>query len=255
MLQLLALLPTIFSTIGKVSDMFDSGKEQVEKVTGKPSEASTPEELQDEIHALPQAQQVQWAQVMSQKIELYKEQNNRLDIEIGRITPELTAKLTPEAANKIAIQRQTTRPWIVRKMAHFTMIPAYLIALDVVQGIVATWFVGPATGEPFQTYLAFNSVFGVYETGGGIVDTMSSILGQPKTLFAKMYVEALPWTSGIIVSYMGLREIGKVKGQTDHPNSPNDNGASMGMGAMVSSVGGAISTSLGLVGKVRGLFK
>ena len=101
MLPLLAALPAIFTTVSKVSDLFLKGKEVVEKVTGKPSEASTPDELKEEIESLPPEQQAKWAHAMQQKIELYKVENERLDIEIGRITPELQSKVTAEAASKI----------------------------------------------------------------------------------------------------------------------------------------------------------
>ena len=103
MLPLLAAIPSIISAVSKVSDLFSSGKEAVKKVTGSDSIASTSTELQDEIQSLPKEQQAQWAQIMQQKVELYQAENQRLDIEIGRIDSNITSKLTPEAASKIAL--------------------------------------------------------------------------------------------------------------------------------------------------------
>ena len=48
-IPLLAMLPSIFSTVAKVTDLFNAGKKVVETVTGEPSKASNPTELQQEV--------------------------------------------------------------------------------------------------------------------------------------------------------------------------------------------------------------
>ena len=153
MLPLLAALPSIFSAVSKVSELFSSGKEAVKKVTGNDSIASTSAELQEEIQSLPEAQQAQWAQIMQQKVDLYQAENQRLDIEIGRIDSNITSKLTPDAAEKIAYLRQATRPWTVKMMVHYILFPFYLIIIDLTQDIIKNWlFFWTDAIKPVKTF-------------------------------------------------------------------------------------------------------
>lgn len=248
MLPLLAALPAIFTTVSKVSDLFSKGKDVVEKITGKESQASGPDELKEEVEALTPEQQAQWAQAMQQKIELYREENNRLDIEIGRITPEIHSKLTPEAANKIAILRQTTRPWAVRMMVHYVLFPFYLVVFDALQLAIIHWF-GIDEGRMFKS---FNYVFGALtfkDIDQSLLDKITSVVTEPQplTLAAKMYMESIAWVVSIIISYMGLREIGKARGTSGDEAESKKAPLSIGPGL--------IQRSLGLVSKVRAAFK
>jgi hypothetical protein len=247
MLPLLAALPAIFSTVSKVSNLFGKGKTVVEQVTGKPSEASSPDELQEEVESLTPEQQAQWAQTMQQKIDLYKTENDRLDIEIGRITPELQSKLTPEAANKIAIMRQTTRPWAVRMMVHYTFFPFYLVLFDAIQLTITHWF-GISEVRVFKS---FNYVFGtltIKDIDASILDKVTSFMSQPQhlTLAADMYMNSIGWVIAVIISYMTLREIGKAKGTSGDELTHQQNNPS---GAVDLIQGG-----LGLVNKVKAAF-
>jgi len=248
MLPLLAALPAIFTAVSKVSDLFNKGKEVVEKITGKPSAASNPDELKDEIESLTPQQQAQWAQAMQQKIDLYKAENERLDIEIGRITPELQSKLTPEAASKIAIMRQTTRPWAVRMMVHYVLFPFYLVLFDSVQLAIIHWF-GVSKERVFKS---FNYVFGaltIKDVDQSVLEKASSLFAEPQnlTLAAQMYMDSIGWVISVIISYMGLREIGKAKGTSGDEFTPQKKGPS--------GVAGMIQSGLGLVNKVRAAFK
>lgn len=248
MFPILAALPAIFTAVSKVSDLFHKGKEVVEKITGKPSEASNPDELKEEVESLTPEQQAQWAQSMQQKIDLYKAENERLDIEIGRITPELQSKLTPEAANKIAIMRQTTRPWAVRMMVHYVLFPFYLVLFDAVQLAIIHWF-GISEVRVFKT---FNYVFGALtlnDIDKSVLEKVSSIFTEPQnlTLAAQMYMHSIGWVISVIISYMGLREIGKAKGTSGDEI--------FAYKKETSGVTGIIQGGLGLVNKVRAAFK
>ena len=248
MLPLLAALPTIFTAISKASDLFSKGKEAVEKITGKTSEASNPDELKDEVESLTPQQQAQWAQTMQQKIDLYRAETDRLDIEIGRITPELQAKLTPDDAGKIAIMRQTTRPWAVRMMVHYVLFPFYLVLFDSVQLAIIHWF-GISEERVFK---AFNYVFGaltIKDVDQSVLDKVSTLFTEPQnlTLAAQMYMDSIAWVVSVIISYMGLREIGKAKGTSGDEL--------VSRGKAPTGVTGLIQSGLGLVNKVRAAFK
>lgn len=248
MLPILAALPSIFTAISGVSDLFDKGTKAVEKITGKPSDASSPDELKDEVSKLSAQQQAQWAQAMHQKIELYKEENERLDIEIGKITPELHSKLTPDDAGKIAIMRQTTRPWAVRMMVHYVLFPFYLVLFDAVQLTFVHW-TGISETRVFKT---FNYVFGVLDFKGmdkTLVEKLSAALsGTPGlTLAGEMYMNSIGWVISVILSYMGLREISKARGTTGDEMTPGKAGPL--------AVSDVIQGGMGLVNKVKDFFQ
>lgn len=236
---MLGAITGIFSAVSAVSKLFSTGKEVIEKVTGKESKASTPEELKHEVEQMTPEQQEIWAKTMQQKIDLYKEENNRLDIQGGTITKELHSKLDSKAAGKIAILRQTTRPWAVRKMVHFIMFPFYLVTFDVAQLTVATWFGVP----PDRIFKSFDYVFGSLTNEGIISKAVDAVFKtQGNTLAGEMYMSALAWVTGVIISYMTLREFGKTKGTSGDISKP-------------SGITDALSSGLGLVGKIKSMFK
>jgi hypothetical protein len=257
MLPLIAALPSIFSAVSKVSDLFSSGKEAVKKVTGNDSIASTPVELQEEIQSLPEAQQAQWAQIMQQKVELYQAENQRLDIEIGRIDSNITSKLTPDAAGKIAYLRQATRPWTVRMMVHYILFPFYLIIIDLAQDLIKNWLLFWTDAiKPVKT---FDYMFGALNPGslegmdpGALDKILSAFAGHDNqlTLAGDLYVDSIPWVVGIIVSYMGLREIGKARGTSgDIPVN-----AGLSPAKAESPIATVINTGVDLASKVRKIF-
>lgn len=255
MIQALVAIPAIISAVTKFSELFRKGKETKEAVTGAPSYASTPEELQEEIHALPEGQKNRWAEIMAKEVDLYTAQNERLAIEQGLIDTNITSKLTPEAASKIAYLRQTTRPWAVKAMVHFILLPFYLVGIDIVQNIIKNWlFFWTEKVKPFD---AFAYVFGPMNFAAmdkDVIDKLGALFGAhgPVTQAGHMYVQAVPWVVGIIVSYMGLREIGKAKGTSgDIPNPVvESNGVGKGTGLMTE----AIKNGVDLVSRVRGIF-
>ncbi|MCP5353071.1 MAG: hypothetical protein H6926_07800 [Chromatiales bacterium] len=262
MLPLLAALPAIFSTVSKVTDLFDAGKKVVQSVTGEPSQASTPHELQQEVSQLPEQQQAQWAQVMQQKIDLYKAQNDRLDLEQGRIDRNITSKLTPEAASKIAVMRQTTRPWAVRMMIHYVFFPWYLIVIDLVQELFNRWILQGLFQAPegVHVFSTFHYVFGTVVDKGKEAASATAeaaqaieILTQGATTMSAMYMSSVGWATSIVITYMGLREYSKAKGtsgDTTAPVVPVNPGQDV-----IESMTGALSSGADLIAKVRKAFK
>lgn len=246
---LLSALPAIFSAVSAVSDLFDDGKKTVQKITGKESEASSPEELQEEILSLPLERQEQWAKAMHQKVEMYGKQNERLLIEQGSLE-HISEKVSQEMADEVAFMRQTTRPWAVRMSMHFILIPAYLIGIDVVQQVIIAWVVDPFMIK-ISPFHVFDYVFGTYSSSS-LMDTATNLLGQPKTMFAQIYVDTVPWLTGIVGGYMGLRQWDKNKGvdvnKTVDPTS--------GTGSnMLKSIPKLVSTGMNLVEKVKRSFR
>ena len=257
MLQLVAAIPTIISAVSKVTELFKKGKETIETVTGKPSLASTPEELQSEVQSLPADQQNRWAEVMAKQVDLYAKQNERLAVEIGLIDPNITSKIGADAAGKIAMLRMTTRPWTVRWMVHYVLFPFYLVAADLAQNILVTWLPFLKTRLGIVPFNAFEYVFGIMRFPDGadastwekIITAFSGEAG-PATFAGKLYMESIPWVVSIILGYMGLREIGKARGHVDAEAPRTSPPASA-----VSVVGKVLSEGTTLVGKIRGFFK
>jgi len=258
MLPLLALLPTIFSAVSKVSDLFSTGKEMVKKVTGNDSVASTPEELQQEVQNLPPEQQAQWAQIMRQKVELYQAENQRLDIEIGRIDSNITGKLTAESASKIAYMRMTTRPWTVKMMVYYILFPFALVTVDLVQELLKSWlFFWTDKVQPVKT---FDYVFGslnpdMFKGDPGVFEKLVQAFAgshSQMTFAGNLYVDSIPWVVGIIVSYMGLREIGKFGTKSsDYPEGGGQVSSGQSPANVITST---LTAGVDLVSKVRGIF-
>lgn len=263
MLPLIAAIPGIISAVSKVTELFNSGKKAVEKVAGTPSVASTPEELRQEIQTLPPEQQAEWSKIMQQQVDLFAAQNERLATEIGLVDANITAKVTTEAASKIAVLRQTTRPWTVRMMVHFVFFPFYLVIVDLSQELVNVWFLkGLFRGAGVPVVRTFDYVFGALNpvtlasAQSGAIEKILAFLtsGDKKlhTLAGDIYLDSVPWVVSIIISYMGLREIGKITGKSGDQEQ-GAQGAKSGGG-----VGGAVSTTIqkgvDLAAKVRSIF-
>ena len=57
----------------------------------------------------------------------------------------------------------------------------------------------------------------------GAMDAIVRLFAEghvPTTFTGKLYVESMPWVVDIIISYMGLREMGKIRGVAD--KAPED---------------------------------
>ena len=198
----------LFSGISKVKELFSSGKKLMSDIKGEPSTAGTPEELREEFDALPNDKQGLWIDQMAAATNQYEAETERLRTQ-EEISTEIAQKVDTETASDIAYQRQTTRPWTVKKMVHLMLFPFYLIAIDVFQHLIKNWLL--SWTDKVQPFESFIYVFGSKEAG--LMDKLGNLIGpMPKTLAGQMYIEAIAWAAAIVISYMGLREIGKAKG-------------------------------------------
>ena len=224
----------LFSGISKVKELFNSGKKLMTDISGKQSAASTPEELRKEFDALPAEKQQGWIDQMAAATNQYEAETERLKAQ-EEISTEIAEKVDVETASEIAYQRQTTRPWTVRKMVYLMLFPFYLIALDVIQKLAKNWlFFWTDLVQPFES---FTYVFGSKD--GGLMDKLGNIIGpMPKTMAGHMYVEAIGYGTAIILTYMTLREVGKSR----------DKGKGDGL---ISKAVGSVK-KLGFLGKIFG---
>lgn len=190
------MLPVIAGVIGAVSavaDLFSAGKRVYEQVTGKPSTASTPAELQTAIEAAPPDQQAAWIAAMQVEIESYRAQNERLANEQGEVTPELLHALPPETAAEVAYLRMTTRPRVVLRMSHVMLVPAYVLAIDaftILLNGVAAWF-----GSEKTLPLLGPALFG------------------ERSVYRYLFDSAVWPATTIVLAYILLREVSKRTGK------------------------------------------
>lgn len=257
MLQLIAAIPTIITAVSKVSELFKKGRDTVQEVTGEPSQASTPEELQTEVQQLAPEQQNRWAEVMAKEVDKYTAENERLATEIGLIDANITAKISKEAASKIAIMRMTTRPWSVRCMVLYVLFPFFLVIIDMIQHLILAWL--PFLDRWIDPFNSFEYVFGVMKwpdnIDAGTLDRLASLFssqGGPATFAGELYMQSIPWVVSIILGYMGLREVGKWRGTADKAPESTLTG---GKASPVSVVAQTLSEGVNLVSSIRSWFK
>ena len=257
MLQFLAAIPTIISAVSKVSKLFNKGQDVVKEVTGKPSEASTPEELQTEIQKLPPDQQNRWAEIMSKEVDKYMAENKRLAIEIGLVDENITAKVSEDAASDIAYLRMTTRPWAVRWMVYYVLFPFFLVVIDLAQHLIITWL--PFLQKWITPFNSFEYVFGVLKWPENVdASTLEKLAvfftekGGPTTFAGELYIDSIPWVVSIILGYMGLREVGKWKGTADKPAEGSLSGGKV---TPVTIVSDTLTQGVNLVSSIKSWFK
>jgi hypothetical protein len=200
---------------------------------------------------------------MQQQVDLFKAQNERLATEIGIVDENITAKVTTDAASKIALMRMTTRPWAVRMMVHYVFFPFYLIIADIVQELINVWLLkGLFRSEGVKIVRTFDYVFGALNPANlanvdpGALDKILALLSKADhkthTLAGDMYIDSVPWVVSIIISYMGLREIGKLAGKSGDEEA-SAQGARPG-GVIGETMSTTIQKGVDLVSKVKGIF-
>ena len=213
-------LLAIFSAIGSAIGLVKKSKDVIDNITGKDNDIKSSGDVEKAYELLTPSGQQAFIDKMSKEIDMYNAQTNRLKNEQGTITPGLQAKLSPEDAGKIAKMRMMTRPWVVRKMTHYILFPAYLAFFDVIQLVLFSWLALPKE----RAFMAFDYCFG-------------KLGDSHKTLFGEMYMYSLGFITSIILTYFTLREVGKHKKGED---------------TILSS---AIGSAKGLFGKLKGIFK
>ncbi len=215
-LPLLAAIPSIIGAISDVSELFDSGKEIVEAVTGNPSTAKNAEDLHRDVTAMTPAQQEQWSKAMQNRVAMYEAQNNRIENEQGSIAADILETLPPEVRGKVALLRMTTRPLVVLRLLHVILLPVYVMFID---GLI----------------MLHNIIQATYGSGKVLATLGGAFMGEG-TIYLQLYQIAAPTAATVVVTYMAARAVEKVKGKAD--------------GSM--TVSDAVSGVTGLIGKVRG---
>ena len=113
-------------------------------------------------------------------------------------------------------------------MIHYIFSPLYLVAIDVVQMVTYAWIFSWTDIKPVMT---FEYVFGVMKVSDlSTLEKVGTLIGQPQTLAAGIYVDTVPWAAGIVVAYIGAREVGKGLGTSG--DSPLNNLKAAGSGVV-----------------------
>lgn len=200
MVAFVAALSAIFTAISGATELFDAGKQAYNEVTGNAA-PDTPAALQAAVENLPPEQQQAFAERMTKEIEMYRAQNERLEIQGGRVDAETLAVLTPEAATEVAVMRMTTRPWVVRQLTRAMVWPVMSVfAVDIALAVINTfiagiWAVFGEAAAPVQFELVAGKFFG---DGGSV--------------YVQMYSQIVEYSAYIVITYMTLREAGKAGG-------------------------------------------
>lgn len=189
MVPLLAALPAIFSAIRGATELFDVGKEVVDEIRGKPTKAMDVKALEQEVEALPVEQQKMFVEKMKSELVFYQAISQRLDQQGGVVNAETLSVLAPAVRSHIAKIRMTTRPWAVRWMVIAVVFPP-----------IAT--VGLNMGVSVYNIMA--------QAWWPQMEQMSLL--DPGQMLNELYLSMVGWASGVIMTYMGMREIGKARG-------------------------------------------
>ena len=133
-------------------------------------------------------------------LSMYRAQNERLEIQGGRVDAETLGALTPEAASKVAIMRMTTRPWCVRLFAGGMVFPVMgVFGVDILLALINTvvaglWAVFGGDKPPVQFDLIAGKFF------------------AENTIYVQLYDALVPYAAAGVMTFMTLREAGKAGG-------------------------------------------
>lgn len=192
MIPFIAALPAIFSAISSATELFDVGKKVVEEVTKEKHDISTPSGLEQVVENLTPEQKSAFCDRMKAEIAEYDAITERLTQQGGLINAETLHEIPPQERGKIAVMRMTTRPWAVR------------------------WMVIAVVFPPLST-ISINlliSLYNVLNAGLSATPNQISLISLDGVL-NDLYMSMVGWASGVIMTYMGMREIGKYTGSKD----------------------------------------
>lgn len=187
-------LPAIFSAISGIADLVSGGKQVYDEITGK-SAPDDPAGLRAAVEDMTPEQQAQWAEAMTGKIEMYRAQTERLEVQGGRINSETLAMFSQKVRDYIGKMRMVTRPLVVRRMTHVILLPVYVVTFDIFATLANWGIVVWSTSEvPHQIPLLAEKFFG------------------PDTIYVQLYTPTITPAAAIVITYMTLREVGKAGG-------------------------------------------
>ena len=193
MVAFLGLIGPIISAISGAAELFDTGKQIFEGISGKPSAARTPQDLQNEVEALPADQGQAWIYQMDARVRQYEAENERLRLQGGELDPETFRVLGNVTASKIALMRMTTRPWAIRWMVRALVAPPlFIIFTDGLTMLVQN--IAAAAGHPFTMTL--------------MIDRIQSDAGSA---YMEIYGMLVNPATATVIAYLTLRQYQKTK--------------------------------------------
>jgi len=192
MVAFLAALPAVFAAIKSATDLFDVGKQVVEEIQGGNSTIQTPAELKTEVEALPPDQKARFVERMRSEIDAYEAITGRIGLQSGQVNSSTLEAIPVQKRGQIALLRMSTRPWAVRWMVIAVVFPPLALvtanlSISFYNVANAVWFLSPAALPHIHSGQVMN----------------------------ELYLTMVGWASGIIMTYMGMREFGKAHGHND----------------------------------------
>lgn len=213
------MLGAILGAITGIPALITAGENLYSAIAGKPvSQPGEATSLGTDVQTLPPDQQAQWAAAMQSQLEMYRAQSDRLKTEEGEVTADVLKALPPDAAKEVALLRMTTRPLVVRWMAHALLLPLYAMLVDFATALI---------NVPLKAL------------GSEAMPLLGASMMKDGSVYAALYGQVTTPAAAIVISYMLLREIGKATGQGD--------GGGIGQAA-----GGLLNAVAGIIGKARG---
>ena len=143
----------------------------------------------------------EWARLMGLQLEYYDRETFRIGLEQGQVDTETLGVLSKDAAARIASLRMRTRPIVVCWLVVGIMSPFILIAVDAVLFFLSV------------VLMALNVDAVLSEDGSwqryGFDMSAAVFADQNLREFYKLFQG---WASVIVLSYFGLRQVGKMTG-------------------------------------------
>ncbi len=192
MVAFLAAIPALFAAMKGAAEVFDLGKKVVEEVTGKSSSAQDPKGLKEEVELLSADQQSAFVARMQEELQIYEAISARLSQQGGQVDAQTLETLPQDQRGRIAFLRMTTRPWAVR------------------------WMVVAVVFPPLAT-VGMNLLIAFYNVLNKAWAVQPHLIAQiePGMVLNELYLSMVGWAAGVIMTYMGMREIGKAVGHSD----------------------------------------
>ena len=215
MVAFLAALPAIFAAIKGATEVFDLGKKVAEEIKGVPIGAKTSEGLIEEVESLTPEQKTGFVERMRGELALYEAMSARLSQQGGQIDASTLEAIPAVQRGEIAHMRMTTRPWAVRWMVIAMVFPPLATV---------------AANLLISGYNVLNDAFSLSTQSISHIN-FGDVLNE-------LYLSMVGWAAGVIMTYMGMREVGKAVGQRD--------------GVTVSDITGSLQ---GLFGSVKRAFQ
>lgn len=207
MVAVLAALPAIFAAMKGAADLFDMGKQVVEEIKGEAVHVDTPEALTQEVEQLSIQDQARFVERMKSELVFYEAITNRLETQGGRLNADILQAIPDAARSEVALMRMTTRPWAVRWMVIAVVFPP--LSIVCLNSMIAAFNVlNAAFGDPQQLAIS-------------LID-MGDVLNH-------LYEEMVGWAAAVIMTYMGMREMGKAVGHGDQVSVQDVTGSLAGL--------------------------